>query len=115
DFPGTSTAHPGSALRSDSLEEPADISFVISSMIDFSAQPGTFHGIVNPNAVGDSGQSDGGVVAGAAAYNTCCMDQRIKAAAILTGAAFGFAGQWFPPGSPPVMFVHATTDEVNPY
>ena len=33
----------------------------------------------------------------------------------ITGGAFGFDGQWFPPGTPPVMFVHATADEVNPY
>lgn len=115
DFPGTSTAHPGGAVRSDSLEEPADISFVITSMIGLSSAPGPLLGLVDPNAVGDAGQSDGGVVAAAAAYNTCCIDPRIKASSILTGGAFGFDGQWFPPGTPPVMFVHATADEVNPY
>jgi predicted dienelactone hydrolase len=115
DFPGTSTAYPGGAVRSDSLEEPADLSFVITSMIAVSGQPGPLAGLVDPNAVGDAGQSDGGVVAGAAAYNTCCIDPRIKASSILTGGAFGFDGEWFPPGTPPVLFVHATADEVNPY
>ncbi len=115
DFPGTSTALDGGAIRSDSLEEPGDISFVITSMINVSESPGPLAGLVDPNAVGDAGQSDGGVVAAAAAYNTCCIDPRIKASSILTGGAFGFDGQWFPPGTPPVMFVHATADEVNPY
>ena len=115
DFPGTSTAYPGGALRSDSLEQPADISFVITSTIDLSTKPGPLSGSVDPDAVGDAGQSDGGVTAAAAAYNTCCIDQRIKAASILTGGAFGFDGQWFPPGTPPVLFIHATADEVNPY
>jgi predicted dienelactone hydrolase len=115
DFPGTSTAYPGSAVRGDSLEEPADISFVITSIIGLSGQPGPLAGVVDPNAIGDAGQSDGGVVAAATAYNTCCIDPRIKASSILTGGAFGFDGQWFPPGTPPVMFVHATEDEVNPY
>src|SRR4029077_11554198 len=115
DFPGTSTAYEGGAIRSDSLEQPADIAFVITSMITLSAASGPLFGAVNPAAVGDSGQSDGGVTAAAAAYNTCCIDPRIKAAAILTGGAFGFDGQWFPPGTPPVLFVHATADEVNPY
>jgi predicted dienelactone hydrolase len=115
DFPGTSTRYPGGATRSDSLEEPADISFVISEMIGQSATPGPLSNLVDPAAIGDSGQSDGGVVAAAAAYNTCCIDPRIKASSILTGGAFGFDGQWFPPGTPPVMFVHATADEVNPY
>jgi predicted dienelactone hydrolase len=115
DFPGTSTAYAGGAIRADSLEEPADISFVITSMISVSGAPGPLFGLVDGNAVGDAGQSDGGVVAGAAAFNTCCIDPRIRASTNLTGGAFGFDGQWFPPGTPPVMFVHATADEVNPY
>ena len=115
DFPGTSTAYAGDAIRSDSLQQPGDISFVITSMINLSATAGPLSNSVNPAAVGDAGQSDGGVTAAAAAYNTCCIDPRIKAASILTGGAFGFDGQWFPPGTPPVLFVHATADEVNPY
>ncbi len=115
DFPGTSTAYPGGAIRSDSLEQPADISFVITSMTNLSNAPGPLHDAVDPAQVGDAGQSDGGVTAAAAAYNTCCIDPRIKASSILTGGAFGFDGQWFPPGTPPVLFVHATADEVNPY
>jgi len=55
------------------------------------------------------------VTALASAYNTCCIDPRIKAATILTGGAFVFEGDWLPPGTPPVMFVHATADEINPY
>lgn len=115
DFPGTSTAYPGGAIRSDSLEQPADIAFVITSTINLSGAAGPLFGSVDPAEVGDSGQSDGGVTAAAAAYNTCCIDPRIKASSILTGGAFGFDGQWFPPGTPPVLFVHATADEVNPY
>jgi predicted dienelactone hydrolase len=115
DFPGTSTAYPGGAVRSDSLQQPGDISFVITQVLNASATSGPFFDAVDPNAVGDSGQSDGGVTAAAAAYNTCCIDPRIKASSILTGGAFGFEGQWFPPGTPPVLFLHATADEVNPY
>jgi pimeloyl-ACP methyl ester carboxylesterase len=84
-------------------------------MINLSATSGPLLNSVDPAEVGDSGQSDGGVTAAAAAYNTCCIDPRIKASSILTGGAFGFDGQWFPPGTPPVLFVHATADEVNPY
>jgi alpha-beta hydrolase superfamily lysophospholipase len=115
EFPGTSSAHPGPANRPDTLQQPADLSFVITSMLAVSTRPGLLHDTIDPNEIGDSGHSDGGVTAAATAYNTCCIDTRIKAAAILTGGAFGFEGQWFPPGTPPVMFVHATADEINPY
>jgi predicted dienelactone hydrolase len=115
DFPGTSTAHPGGANRADTLEQPADLSFVITSMLQTASAPGPLQNAIDPDAIGDSGHSDGGVTALATAYNTCCIDPRIKAATILTGGAFGFSGEWFPPGTPPVMFVHATADEINPY
>jgi predicted dienelactone hydrolase len=115
EFPGTSSTHPGPANRPDTLQQPADLSYVITSMLAVSTQPGLLHDSIDPNRIGDSGHSDGGVTAAATAYNTCCIDTRIKAATILTGGAFGFEGQWFPPGTPPVMFVHATADEINPY
>ena len=115
DFPGTSTAYPGGAIREDALQQPADISFVITSMLELSDQAGLLHGAVSPTAIGVSGHSDGAVTALAAGYNTCCLDTRIKAGAILTGATFGFDGEWFPPGTPPVLFVHATADEINGY
>jgi alpha-beta hydrolase superfamily lysophospholipase len=115
DFPGTSTAYPGGAIREDALQQPADISFVITSMLQLSDQPGLLHGAISPTAIGVSGHSDGAVTALAAGYNTCCLDSRIKAGAILSGATFGFDGEWFPPGTPPVMFVHATADEINDY
>ena len=115
EFPGTSSAHPGPANRPDTLQQPADLSFLITSMLAVSTQAGLLHDSIDPHEIGDSGHSDGGVTAAAAAYNTCCIDTRIKAATILTGGAFGFEGQWFPPGTPPVMFVHATADEINPY
>jgi predicted dienelactone hydrolase len=115
DFPGTSAAHAGPANRPDTLQQPADLSFLITSMLALSTQPGLLHDSIDPNEIGESGHSDGGVTAAATAYNTCCIDSRIKAATILSGGAFGFEGQWFPPGTPPVMFVHATADEINPY
>ncbi len=115
DFPGTSTAYAGGAVREDSLNQPGDISFVITSMQQLAQQPGPLQSAIVPDTVGVSGQSDGGVTATASGWNTCCQDPRIKAGAIYTGATFAFEGEWFPPGSPPVMFVHGTADEVNGY
>jgi pimeloyl-ACP methyl ester carboxylesterase len=114
DFPGTSTAYPGEAVREDSLNQPGDISFVITSMQDLAKQPGPLQGAI-ADAVGVNGQSDGGVTATAAGWNTCCQDPRMKAGAIYTGATFAFEGEWFPAGSPPIMFVHGTADEINGY
>jgi predicted dienelactone hydrolase len=115
DFPGTSTAYAGAPVREDSLNQPADMSFVISEMMTMSQQAGPLQGAILPDAVGVNGQSDGGVTATAAGWNTCCQDPRIKAGAIYTGATFAFEGEWFPAGSAPLMFVHGTADEINGY
>lgn len=115
DFPGVSTAYPGAPMREDSLNQPADMSFVITSMIALAESPGPLQGAIDPDAVGVNGQSDGGVTAVATGWNTCCQDPRIKAGAIYTGATFAFEGEWFPPGSAPILFVHGTADEVNSY
>jgi len=84
-------------------------------MLDWSGSPGAFRGVLDPAAIGDLGHSDGAVVALATAANTCCTDTRLKAGAILSGATFGFEGDWFPPGSPPLLFAQGTDDQVNPY
>jgi predicted dienelactone hydrolase len=115
DFPGTSTAYPGGPVRSDSLNQPGDMSFVITSMLQLAQQQGPLHDAISPDAIGVNGQSDGGVTATAAGWNTCCRDPRIKAGVIYTGATFAFDGEWFPPGSPPIMFVHGMADEINSY
>src|SRR5262245_3884420 len=115
DFPGTSTRYPGVPNRADLAQQPGDISFLISSLLDLSQQPGPMFHMLDANAIGVAGQSDGGVTAAAASLNASHRDPRINASVILTGGAFGFDGQWFPPETPPVLFVHATADEVNPY
>ena len=115
DFPGTSTRYPGVPNRSDLVQQPGDMSFVISSLLDLAQRPGPLFRMIDPQAIGVSGQSDGGVTAAAASLNERFRDPRIGAAVILTGGAFGFEGAWFPLGTPPVLFVHATADEVNPY
>ena len=97
------------------VNQPGDMSFVITSMLSVSATPGgLLSGTINPAAVGVSGQSDGAITAGAVGYNTCCLDPRVKAGALLSGAAVNY-GEWFPPGTPPLLVAHATADEVNPY
>ena len=86
DFPLTSTAHPGSGVRSDMVNQPGDMSFVITSMLSVSVTlGGLLSGTINPAVVGVSGQSDGAITAGAVGYNTCCLDPRVKAGALLSG------------------------------
>lgn len=114
-FPLTNCAVPGGAHESDIVNQPADLRFVISTLLAYSTEPGrSLRGLLNPDAVAVAGHSDGGDSAVAVAANSCCRDPRIKAAVILAGAELsGLAGSYFPPGSPPILFVQGSADPVN--
>lgn len=111
-YPFTSPTSPGGLLRTDIVHHPADLSYVITSLLDDSAaHGGTLSGLINPAEVGVIGQSDGGDVSLAAASNTCCRDNRIKAAAILSGAELTwFPGTYYSTPAVPLLVVQGTND-----
>jgi pimeloyl-ACP methyl ester carboxylesterase len=111
-FPHTSSDS-DSLNRSDVVNQPADLAFILDQLT--TAPPATLAGHVAPTKVGVIGHSDGGVTAAGIAFNSCCVDPRVGAAAVLSGAELFFGGSWFPPGSPPLLAVHGASDEVNPF
>lgn len=114
EFPLTSTAVPGALVRADVLNEPADMSFVITAVEQASAGAGPISARVAPGPIAVMGHSDGAVTAAAVAYNSCCADSRAGAAIILSGAESDFRGTWFGGNSPPMLAVHGDADTVNP-
>jgi alpha-beta hydrolase superfamily lysophospholipase len=114
DFPLTSTAFPGPPSRNDVLNQPADLSFLITAIRGAAAAPGPLSGLVAAGKVGVMGHSDGAVTAAAVAFNSCCADPRVGGAIILSGAESDFHGSWFSAHSPPLLVVHGDADTVNP-
>lgn len=116
-YPYTSPNAPGGVIRSDIVHHPADLSFVISSLLKAgAASSGTLSHLINPSAIGVIGQSDGGDVSLAAVANTCCRDARIKAAVLLSGAELSwFPGTYFATPAVPLLVVQGTADQtMNP-
>ena len=115
-FPLENEHATGGPDESDLVNQPHDMSFVITRLLAMSAaHTGPLAGLLAPGRIGVSGQSDGAETALAAAYDRHFLDPRIRAAAILSGAEF--AGQrrsYFPPGSPPLLATQGTADTVNP-
>jgi predicted dienelactone hydrolase len=111
-YPFTSPNSPGGLVRTDIIHHPADLSFVISSLLDLNAHTGgTLSNLIDPAEVGVIGQSDGGDVSLAAIANTCCRDARIKAAVILSGAELAwFKGSYFTTPAVPMLVVQGTND-----
>ncbi len=115
DFPLTSSALPGPADESDVSNQAADISFVITSLLDPDQTAAyVVAGAIAPTKVGVIGHSDGGVTAAAVAYNSSVADPRVGAAVVLSGAEARYDGTWFTTQSPPLLAIHGTDDEVNP-
>ena len=115
-FPLENAKAPGGPDESDLINQPADMSFVISKLLSASSRPGSqLQGLINPQRIAVSGHSDGGETALAVAYYHGFRDPRVGAAAILSGARIpGATGFSIPPGTPPLLAIQGTADTINP-
>ncbi len=102
----------------DLTNEPGDLSAAITEMATLaSTSTSPLSGEIDPNDVAVAGQSDGADAALALAANTCCVDSRVKAALVLSGAEFpGYQGQYFSTPAIPLLVTQGSADTVNaPY
>jgi dienelactone hydrolase len=115
-FPLENANAPGGPNESDLVNQPRDMSLVITRMLQASAVPGGFFaGLVDRRRIAVSGQSDGGETALAVAYDRYFIDRRVRAAIILSGAVIpGVSGFDFPSPSPPLLATQGTADTINP-
>jgi len=116
-FPLSSAETPGGPDGGDVINQPGDISFVITSVLATSAQPGgPLSDIINPLEVGAAGHSNGAITTLGLVANTCCHDHRVKAAVIMAGTTEAFPGGHYDLAqAPPLLLVHGTADALVPY
>lgn len=116
-FPLTSNSAAGGLDLADYVNQPADMSFVITQVLKASAaSTGTLAGLVDPSRIGAAGHSLGGVTTLGLVANTCCMDSRVKAAVVMSGDAISFpTGQPDFAEAPPLLLVHGDADGTVPY
>lgn len=113
-FPLTNAHAPGGPNESDLINQPRDVSVVISRLVALGSRPhGVLAGRIDPDRIAVAGQSDGGVTALAAAYDPRFRDSRIRAAVVLSGALLGGMGA-FPRRGPPLLAMQGTADTINP-
>jgi predicted dienelactone hydrolase len=112
-FPLENANAPGGPTQSDLVNEPRDVSFVISELLDLNARPSSVvAGRIDPSRIAVAGHSDGGVIALAVAYDRRFRDKRIRAAIVLSGGALPGMGP-FPRTGPPLLAVQGTADPIN--
>ena len=113
-FPLGNAHAPGGPDESDIVNQPGDMSFVITRLFAASASTTSpLHGLIDQSRVAVAGQSDGAETAFATAYERPWRDRRVRAAVILSGAELGRNAS---PGphTPPLLAMQGTADRINP-
>jgi fermentation-respiration switch protein FrsA (DUF1100 family) len=114
-FPLGNTNAPGGPDESDIVNQPGDMSFVISRLLEAShTGSGPLTGLIDSSHIAVSGQSDGAVTALAVAYSRRFHDPRVGAAVIMSGAEMsGVGGFTFPRAGPPLLATQGSADRTN--
>jgi predicted dienelactone hydrolase len=114
-YPLSSSVNEG-ANASDVVNQPADVSFVITKVLAESAAADTpLSGRVDPEHIGVAGHSLGGATTYGVAYAPCCRDPRIKAVAIFSGVRLVDPGKETFDRPLPTLVFHGTADRTLPY
>ena len=114
-FPVENADAPGGADEADLVNQPEDVSFVISQLLSADRRPqGRLHGLIDRDQIAVAGHSDGGETAFAVAYERRYLDWRVRLALVLSGARL-------PPepviprhASPPLLAAQGSADPINP-
>lgn len=109
-FPGEVGGSDG-ATQDDLVNEPADVRFIISSMM---AATAPIRSAVDATRIAVAGHSDGAETAAAVGLDRCCHDPRVGATIVMSGAEFsgpgsGYAGV----RHAPVLILQSDSDEIN--
>jgi predicted dienelactone hydrolase len=119
EFPLTDQAIAGAHLdENDKGNQPADVSFVITSMLALSAGPAlsALHGRVLPAEIAVAGHSDGADTALATGYLSAERDLRLRAVMAEGADALPTAPTAAPRHSDiPLLLIHGTADSIVPF
>jgi fermentation-respiration switch protein FrsA (DUF1100 family) len=116
-FPLTSRGAPGGPSGADYANQPADVSFVISEMLRLNGdRASVLHDLIDSREVAVSGHSMGAMTTYGVAYNSCCIDKRIKAAVPISGIEAPFGdGTFLGRADVPLLAIHGDADATLPF
>ncbi len=115
-FPLSSGGAPGGPKGGDYINQPADVSFVLTRVLRLARRGHGLRRTVDRHEIGVAGHSLGAITTLGVAANSCCLDPRIDAASEWSGALLPFpGGSLFPKRTPPFLFVHGEADGTLPY
>jgi dienelactone hydrolase len=100
----------------DYVNQPGDVSFVITKMLELSAIRSRISGVIDPTRIAVGGHSLGAITALGVSNNVCCRDARIKAVVSVSGIELPYPpGRYAYTNPPAFLAIHGTADKTVPY
>ncbi|MEH6551797.1 MAG: alpha/beta fold hydrolase [Pseudomonadales bacterium] len=116
DYPLTHMSAPGGPLVKDVVNQPADISFMIDTLLDWNErEQSAYYGRIDADRIGVFGISLGGMTTTMAAFHPRMADPRIAVAISLAGPTSMFTADFFSHRKLPFMMLAADQDAMVPY
>ena len=116
DFPLTNMYAEGGPFVKDVVNQPADVSFLIDTLLERSQREGdVLSGLIDPERIGAMGVSLGGFTSTLLAYHPTMGDPRVDAAISIAGPSSLFTERFFASRSLPFMMIGGTYDVLVPF
>jgi predicted dienelactone hydrolase len=112
DYPLSNGGAPGGPNPADVVSQPGDVSFIIDSLIELSADDRPFHSDIDVTKVGVAGLSLGGLTSTLVGYHPQYRDERVRAVISIAGPAGMFTRRFFLTSSAPFLMIGGTEDAV---
>jgi predicted dienelactone hydrolase len=103
-FPLTRKGAPGGSVYNDYVNQPADVSYVITQML------ATYPRSVDASRIAVGGHSLGAVTTMGLVSNSCCVDSRVRAAIEIDGSTLHFPNGAVDERGVPVLLIHGDAD-----
>ena len=114
-FPLTNGGTTGGANANDVVNQPADVSFLIDSVLTLSGDEKPFTGAIDTDRIGLSGYSLGGLTTVLATYHPRWREPRVNAALSIAGPINAFTPQFYTNSNVPFLGINGTADALIDY
>jgi dienelactone hydrolase len=110
-FPLSTFLAPGGPSTADQPDQALDVRFLIDTFLAFNTQPAhMFEGSIDPDKIGMTGHSNGGMSTIITSYDATLRDARIKAAMPISPPGCIFQPGWYGAVDVPLMLLHGDND-----
>lgn len=110
DYPLSNGGAPGGPTPADVVNQPADVSFLIDSVLSLVGESKPFDGVIDLQRIGLTGYSLGGLTATLATFHPSLRDSRVKATVSIAGPAAIFTDVFYESTDTPFLMIAGTAD-----